>query len=224
MGIATLNPSYAGWQNVDQATTPRMRIVVVTLVTALHIAAFTTLVLQPPRVSVTMRESESESEMTVTLDVTGENTPPTLRVKTLTIPEAEAQIETPKPASLSEQPVVATPPAHPSDESSQTQREENAATEIEPEYQAAYLNNRLTYPLAARRMGVQGRVVLNVEVLAEGMVGKINIRQSSGHEVLDQAALESVKHWRFIAARRGGEPYTRWFTVPIKFSLQDQTK
>ena len=95
--------------------------------------------------------------------------------------------------------------------------------EIEPDYRAAYLNNRLGYPLAARRMGIQGRVVLNVEVLAEGVAGQINVQQSSGHEVLDQAALEAVKHWRFIAARRGGEPYTRWFTVPIQFSLQGNT-
>ena len=193
-----------------------MRIAVVTLVTALHIAAFTTLVLQPPRVSVAMHDSE----MTVTLEVTGENTPPTLPVKTLPIPEAEAQIETPKPATLpvtsSVESVVAT--------ETNTQPEENTATEVEPEYQAAYLNNRLTYPLAARRMGVQGRVVLNVEVLAEGMVGQINIQQSSGHAVLDQAALESVKRWRFIAAQRGGVSYTRWFAVPIQFSLQDKAK
>ena len=161
-----------------------------------------------------------DSEMTVTFEVTGENAPPSLPVKIIPLPEAEAQIETPKPATLpvtsSAQPIVAA--------QTNTQAEENSATEIEPDYQATYLNNRLTYPLAARRMNIQGRVVLNVEVLAEGTVGQVNIQHSSGHEVLDQAALESVKNWRFIAARRGGVSFTRWFSVPIQFSLQDKAK
>ena len=94
--------------------------------------------------------------------------------------------------------------------------------EAEPDYQAAYLDNRLIYPLAARRMGLQGRVVLNVEVLAEGMSGQMNVHLSSGHEALDRAALESVKKWRFIPAQRGGQPYTRWFKIPIRFSLEDR--
>ena len=47
---------------------------------------------------------------------------------------------------------------------------------IEPDYRASYLNNAPpAYPLAARRMGLQGRVVLHVEVLSGGTCGQINI-------------------------------------------------
>jgi periplasmic protein TonB len=108
--------------------------------------------------------------------------------------------------------VAASPPAAP-----------NAAVvvEVEPDYKASYLNNRLIYPLAARRMGIQGRVVLEVEVLAEGVSGQINVAQSSGHAVLDKAALESVKTWCFIPARRAGQSYTKWFKVPVQFLLKD---
>jgi len=54
-----------------------------------------------------------------------------------------------------------------------------------PDYKAAYLNNpRPSYPMAARRMGWEGRVVLNVEVLATGYCGDANVFQSSGHDVL----------------------------------------
>lgn len=95
-------------------------------------------------------------------------------------------------------------------------------TDVEPDYKAAYLNNpRPPYPLAARRMGLQGRVVLDVEVLDIGLCGQINVFQGSGYEVLDNAALRTVKSWRFTPARQAGRAVTKWFRVPINFSLKD---
>lgn len=92
--------------------------------------------------------------------------------------------------------------------------------DVEPDYKAAYLNNpRPPYPMSARRLGLQGKVVLNVEVLAEGMCGRLNVLKSSGYEMLDNAAVRTVKEWRFVPARHGGQAVTRWFQVPIKFSL-----
>lgn len=82
-------------------------------------------------------------------------------------------------------------------------------------------NARPSYPLAARRMGLQGKVLLNVEVLADGSCGKINIAQSSGHRILDQNALDTVKTWEFIPARQAGVAISRWYQVPIVFSLKD---
>lgn len=94
--------------------------------------------------------------------------------------------------------------------------------DTEPDYKADYLNNpRPPYPLVARRMGYHGKVVLNVEVLAEGKAGQVLLYQSCGHDVLDNAALQTVKTWRFAPARRMGQPVTQWFLVPIKFSLED---
>ncbi len=94
------------------------------------------------------------------------------------------------------------------------------APDVEPDYKASYLNNpRPTYPFAARRMGLQGKVVLNVEVLAEGLCGQAHVHQSSGHEMLDNAALQTVKTWKFIPASQAGRAVTKWFKVPIQFSL-----
>ncbi len=93
--------------------------------------------------------------------------------------------------------------------------------DAEPDYRADYLNNpRPPYPLVARRMGYHGKVVLNVEVLAEGKAGQVLLHTSSGYEILDNAALQTVKTWRFSPARRFGQPITLWFLVPIKFSLE----
>lgn len=93
----------------------------------------------------------------------------------------------------------------------------------EPDYVARYLHNPPpSYPWQARRMGVEGRVVLHVEILPDGNTGRIDIRQSSGHELLDQAAISAVGGWRFDPARVAGEPITAWADVPISFRLTDR--
>ena len=92
----------------------------------------------------------------------------------------------------------------------------------EPDYQAAYLKNPVpSYPMVARRMGWQGRVVLNVEVLANGLPGQVKLQQSSGHDVLDNAAIKAVSGWRFVAARQNGQAVAKWFLVPIPFILRE---
>lgn len=94
--------------------------------------------------------------------------------------------------------------------------------DTEPDFKAAYLNNPPPpYPASARRMGMQGRVVLNVEVLAEGACGQISIHQSSGYAMLDNSALQTVKTWRFVPARHAGQAITQWSKVPIHFTLKD---
>ena len=82
-------------------------------------------------------------------------------------------------------------------------------------------NKAPSYPHMARRMGLQGKVVLNVEVLANGSCGQINIAQSSGHAALDNNALSAVKTWHFIPATQAGKVINKWHQVPIIFSLKD---
>jgi protein TonB len=93
----------------------------------------------------------------------------------------------------------------------------------EPDYVARYLHNPPpSYPWQARRMGIEGRVVLQVEILQNGNAGRIEIRRSSGHELLDQAAIKAVGGWRFEPARVAGTPITAWAEVPISFRLTDR--
>jgi len=76
------------------------------------------------------------------------------------------------------------------------------------------------YPPAARRRGYEGRVVMDVLIDREGRVGNIKIFQSSGHKVLDQAAMETVRGWLFAPARRGDEAAEMWVKVPLTFRLK----
>lgn len=85
---------------------------------------------------------------------------------------------------------------------------------------AAYLRNPPpVYPLAARRRGLQGVVVLTVEVDAEGRPGLVTVRKSAGHALLDGSAVAAVRGWRFVPATSGGRPVASTVEVPVRFKL-----
>jgi len=81
-------------------------------------------------------------------------------------------------------------------------------------------NPKPLYPREARKRGAQGEVLLKVEVLSTGLVGQVEVKKSSGHEILDRSALSAVKQWRFSPAKRGEEAIAFWVNIPIKFQLQ----
>ena len=91
----------------------------------------------------------------------------------------------------------------------------------QPRFNADYLDNpKPLYPSASRRMGEEGEVRLRVQVGPAGHAQQIEIYRSSGFPRLDQAALDTVKQWRFIPARQGEQPIAAWVIVPIQFSLR----
>ncbi|TLS66554.1 energy transducer TonB [Mariprofundus erugo] len=97
-----------------------------------------------------------------------------------------------------------------------------ATGDSEPVFAADDLDNPPpVYPRIARRRGLEGRVLLNVEVLASGRCGRIAIENSSGHEVLDKAALNAVKQWHFRPASRAGMAVDCWCHIPVRFRLGD---
>jgi protein TonB len=51
----------------------------------------------------------------------------------------------------------------------------------------------LNYPERARRQNLAGALVLSVDVLEDGSVGRIRVLRSSGHDVLDEAAVRIVR-------------------------------
>ena len=94
-------------------------------------------------------------------------------------------------------------------------------TLVAPRFDAAYLNNPAPpYPPLSRRLGEQGRVMVRVFVEPGGAPAQVELRASSGHRRLDAAAVEAVRRWRFVPARRGAEPVGAWVLVPISFNLR----
>jgi len=103
---------------------------------------------------------------------------------------------------------VAAPPAPP-------------APIVPPSFNADYLNNPPpVYPAASRRLREEGRVVMRVFVSEQGLPTQVQMRTSSGHARLDEAAMSTVKQWKFVPARRGDTPVGAWVLVPISFSLR----
>lgn len=77
------------------------------------------------------------------------------------------------------------------------------------------------YPSVARRRGYEGVVLISAKILADGSVGELGIKRSSGHNILDRSALKAVKKWKFEPARRMGCPVIMWVDVPVRFALND---
>lgn len=76
------------------------------------------------------------------------------------------------------------------------------------------------YPRKARRMGYEGIVMLKVLVDENGRVDDLTVLESSGHTILDQTALASVRKWLFEPGTAAGMKTKMWVRVPIRFDLE----
>ncbi|WNW11835.1 energy transducer TonB [Pseudomonas sp. DTU_2021_1001937_2_SI_NGA_ILE_001] len=77
------------------------------------------------------------------------------------------------------------------------------------------------YPGLALRRNWEGRVVLRIKVLPNGRAGAVEVTKSSGKPVLDEAAVEAVRNWKFIPAKRGDTPIEGFATQTIDFKLPE---
>ncbi len=91
-----------------------------------------------------------------------------------------------------------------------------------PRFDANYLDNpKPPYPALSRKLNEQGRVLLRVNVAADGSATEVQLHTSSGHSRLDDSALATVRRWKFVPARLGQEAVAAWVLVPIAFTLKD---
>ena len=76
------------------------------------------------------------------------------------------------------------------------------------------------YPPLAREKGYQGTVYIRAFVERDGRVGNLAVDRSSGYEILDRAAVESVREWTFLPAQKDQKPVASWVLLPVKFVLK----
>ena len=155
-------------------------------------------------------------------------------------PEMSVPAETPTPMAIPE-PTVATPspdPEAPKKPVSKPARKQAAgdgsaakpgkdrttqrAGSGQAGAPARYLRNPApAYPEEARRAGIEGTAYLRVSIDARGRVQSVRLSRSSGHRILDDRALATVRaRWRFKPALRNGVPVSSQAIVPIRFVLQ----
>lgn len=123
-------------------------------------------------------------------------------------------VEKPKPAPV--QQIVETPPPPPPPQPV-------APPPVTPATaNPGYLRNPAPeYPELAVERGWEGTVILNVHVLGNGKPSSVEVKTSSGRNVLDKAAVDTVRRWSFVPARQGETPVDSWVEVPIDFKLSN---
>jgi protein TonB len=77
------------------------------------------------------------------------------------------------------------------------------------------------YPPASRRAGEEGTVRLKVLVDTNGRASNVAVTQSSGFTRLDEAAMEAVRKWRFVAATDGTNKIQAYTQVAVTFKLTE---
>lgn len=101
--------------------------------------------------------------------------------------------------------------------------EAGAAPITMPNPFAKGLNNpKPPYPLMSRRLNEEGKVVLNVCVSLSGLVENLKLEKTSGHQRLDDIAIETVKKWKFIPAKIQDRDINACYLLPVQFILRKE--
>jgi len=90
---------------------------------------------------------------------------------------------------------------------------------VEVKPAAVYLETQ-RYPDMARMAGIEGTVVVKVLVDTTGAVARVEMLQSSGNSLLDNAAVEAAQKCRFKPGYQSDQPVPVWVKMPFDFCLQ----
>jgi TonB family protein len=161
--------------------------------------------LAPAAVSATKRAATKRAELpALKVDVIARNHQHDIQLVS-SASKPQAQVESKQVATIT----------------AEASRPTNAA-QIEPLSTAAAPELRQTfdstYPLLGPRMKVQGSVVLQAVIGADGNIE--NLRVISGPAVLTAAAQQAVRQWRFKPYMQNGEPVETKATITVNFSIR----
>jgi periplasmic protein TonB len=81
-----------------------------------------------------------------------------------------------------------------------------------------FRNRPPIYPTEAAIRGQHGTVMVVIHVSASGLATGVDVIESSGFGVLDQAAVTAVRKWRFRPAIKEGRPVP--FNMPFRFVFE----
>lgn len=75
------------------------------------------------------------------------------------------------------------------------------------------------YPFEAKQNGIEGKSVIWLRISTDGRVLECRLHQTSGSDLLDNAALSWARGLRFTPAYRAGVPVEAIVTKPVNFEL-----
>lgn len=77
----------------------------------------------------------------------------------------------------------------------------------------------IRYPRIARKKGLQGQVIVEVSIDTQGRQIDRILQQSSGYQLLDKTALETIASWKFSAYQHDGIAIAHRVRIPVNFKL-----
>ncbi|MCF8777598.1 energy transducer TonB [Vibrio sp. IRLE0018] len=76
------------------------------------------------------------------------------------------------------------------------------------------------YPRVAQKRGIEGTALFEIWLDEQGHLVKLLLINSSGAQVLDDAAQKAIKQWRFSPHSENGIKMPSRVKVPVRFSLE----
>ena len=95
---------------------------------------------------------------------------------------------------------------------------------IPPKIDPKSKNQWPKYPNRARRRGQEGALILRITVSDNGKPSSIKVIKTSGHQILDQAAIDAVWNWQFQPAKKRGLAVKASIDLPVVFQLKNKRK
>lgn len=209
-------------------TTPIQRSGLLTAVIGLHVGAFL-LILAAKTVVPQILEIPLVVDLLETPEIKKEpvakplpmSKPVPLKAPPMPAPKPAAPVVESTQSKIAAPAAVLAAPAPAPVEAKATPAAAPAEPVSQARFDADYLKNPApAYPPLSRRMGEEGKVILRVSVDAQGSAENVEIKTSSGSQRLDESALKTVRHWKFIPAKRGETTVQSWVLVPIIFKLE----
>ncbi len=80
----------------------------------------------------------------------------------------------------------------------------------------------ILYPEKAMKRGWEGRTVVAAEIRPDGTVGRTALAQSSGYDILDNAARDSIRTWQFKVADGDTNAVPQFVDIPVTFKLEGE--
>lgn len=138
-------------------------------------------------------------------------------ISDLTPPAATSDAMTPAPSSPAEI------EAAEAEARAKANAPKKTATAGPSDREAALVNQPVpSYPPDAYRAREEGTVVVEARIDELGNASDVSIVSRSGSRVLDRAAMNEVRKWKFSPAIKNGETVASNIQVPVDYRMEDE--
>ena len=76
------------------------------------------------------------------------------------------------------------------------------------------------YPDRAKKLGLEGKVVVKALIDIDGAIEDVQVLESSGYKILDRAVTKVAWKWEFEPSYRNGIPAKQWVKAPYEFVIR----